>query len=215
VRQFVRSRANLNRPCARREAQLWFDFPMTELPKRQLTADEFLGWALRQPQEGGGKFELADGVVMQQQPERAVHWEIKLALAVAFLGAIKRRNLSCFAAVDGPTVRIHEKKVCQPDGLVYCGERVPPDVLEVNTPVIVWEVLSPDSVERDHGDKLDAYFTLASLHHYLIVDPTSRSITHHRRGQEDELVTRVRKSGRLTFNPPVFEIEIADVFERP
>jgi Uma2 family endonuclease len=188
---------------------------MTVLPKRQLTADEFQAWAVKQSPDGHGKFELVDGVIMQQQPERAVHWEIKLALAVAFREAIKRAGLPCFAAVDGPTVRIHEKKVFRPDGLVYCGERVSPDVVEVNTPIIVWEVLSPDSVERDYGDKVESYFTLPSLHHYLIVDPTRRAMVHHRRGQQDELLTRVRKSGTLTLDPPGLEITIADVFERP
>ena len=188
---------------------------MTVLPKRQLTADEFQAWALKQPRDGHGKFELVDGHVGMQEAERVVHTEIKGAVFAALRNAIKSAGRPCFAIVDGAQIRIHSKKVYQPDGLVYCGDRVPADALEVNTPVIVWEVLSPDSAARDHGDKLEAYFTLPSLHHYLIVDPTRRAIIHHRRGQDDELLTRVRKRGRLTFDPPGLEIEIADVFERP
>jgi Uma2 family endonuclease len=188
---------------------------MTVLPNRQLTADEFQAWALKQPRDGHGKFELVDGHVVMQEAERVVHGEIKGALFAAMRNAIKAAGRPCFAMVDSAQVRIHSKKVYQPDGLVYCGKRALPDVLEVNTPVIVWEVLSPDSVERDHGDKVEAYFTLANLHHYLIIDPIRRAIVHHRRGQGEELLTRVRKSGTLTCDPPGLEIEIADVFERP
>jgi Uma2 family endonuclease len=186
---------------------------MTVLPKRQLTADEFQAWALKQPRDGHGKFELIDGYVVMQEPERAVHAEVKGALFAAMRDAIKSAGRPCFAVVDEPQIRIHSKKVYQPDGLVYCGERVPPDVL-VNTPVIVWEVLSPGSVERDCGDKLEAYFTVPSLHHYLIVDPARRAIIHHRRRQQDELLTRVRRSGTLKFFPPGLEVNVADVFER-
>jgi Uma2 family endonuclease len=188
---------------------------MTLLPKRQFTADEFQAWALKQPRDGHGKFELVDGHVVMQEAERVVHGEIKGALFAALRNAIKAAGRPCFTLVDSAQVRLHSKKVYQPDGLVYCGERAPAEVLEVNTPVIVWEVISPDSVERDHGDKLEAYFTLPSLHHYLIVDPSRRAIVHYRRRRGEELLTRVRKSGRLTFDPPGLEIEIADVFERP
>jgi hypothetical protein len=53
---------------------------MTVLPKRQFTADEFQAWALKQPRDGHGKFELVDGEVVMQEAERAVHAEINGAL---------------------------------------------------------------------------------------------------------------------------------------
>jgi hypothetical protein len=80
---------------------------MTLLPKRQLTAEEFQAWALKQPQDGHGKFELVDGVVMQRASRNARASASLVSQCTARSG-IKRTALSCFAAVDGPTVRIHE-----------------------------------------------------------------------------------------------------------
>jgi Uma2 family endonuclease len=127
---------------------------------------------------------------------------------------LEQNGSSCEAVVDGPTVRVSAKKTYKPDGLIYCGPRLPDDVIEVSNPLLVWEVLSPDSVDRDHGEKLPGYFTVESIQHYLIVDPERRMIIHHRRGEGEDLLTRVRKSGRLKFDPLGIEIAVEDVFER-
>ncbi len=186
---------------------------MTALPKEIMSADEFLAWAATQPKEAG-KFELIDGIVVMQQSERLVHAEVKGALYATVRAALRRGGLPCHVVVDGPQVRVRKNKVYQPDGIIYCGDRVEPDVIEVNTPIIVWEVLSPDSIARDHGEKLAGYFTLPDVHHYLIVDPEGRRINHHRRGQGDELLTRILSDGSLRLDPPGLEIAVADVFER-
>ena len=187
---------------------------MTALPRHHLTVDEFLAWAVRQPKEGRGKLELVDGVVVMQQSERLVHGEIKFGLGVALKAAVDRARKPCFVIPDSAHVRISKSKSYQPDGLMYCGKRADPDVLEIEAPMLVYEVLSPDSISRDHGEKLEGYFTLPSLQHYLIVDPDRRVIIHHRRGNDDEIITRIRKSGTLKLEPPGIEIAVADVFER-
>jgi Uma2 family endonuclease len=186
---------------------------VSALPKQSMTSDEFLDWTRRQPKEAG-RFELIDGTVIRHQDERALHWEIKLALAIAFRATIARAGLPCYAAADGPTLRPDQSKVYRPDGLVYCGERAPAHALTVDAPVIVWEILSADSVERDHGEKVEGYFAIPTIQHYLIVDPERRAIIHHRRGRDDELITRIRRSGNLRLDPPGLEIAVADAFER-
>ena len=187
---------------------------MSALPKHEMTADEFLAWDLKQPKSEGGKLELADGLVITQQSERIIHVEVKAALASALREAILRAKLPCFALHDGATVRVAPKKVYKPDGLVYCGPRLPPETVEIPDPAIIFEVLSEDSLARDHGDKVEAYFTLPSLQHYLIVDPERRAVVHHRRGPEDDLLTRIRKTGSLRFEPPGIEIDLGEIFER-
>ncbi len=186
---------------------------MSALPKEFMSADEFLAWVATQLREAG-RFELIDGLVVMQQSERAVHWEVKLALAIAIRDAIRRAGRPCFTAVDGPTVRRSRRKVYRPDGLVYCGERAPPDVTEINTPCIIWEVLSPESAERDTGEKLEGYFALPDVHHYLIVDPIARRIVWHQRGTGPALATRTVTEGSIVLDPPGLEIAVADVFER-
>ena len=81
------------------------------------------------------------------------------------------------------TVRISTRTAFEPDALVVCP--VPPgDAVEISNPVIVVEVLSPSTAADDHGIKLDGYFSLPSVAHYLIIDPDRRMMIHHKRGAD-------------------------------
>jgi Uma2 family endonuclease len=152
-----------------------------------VTTDAFLVWVAAQPKEAG-RFELIDGMVVTLQSERLVQ------------GATR--------------VRISTAKSYQPDALVYCGARKPPDVIEIDDPNIVCEILSPDSIDRDHGEKLEGYFSLPGVHHYLIVDPDRRTVIHHRRGPGEDIIRRICKQGDITLDPPGIAIRVADLFER-
>jgi hypothetical protein len=130
------------------------------IPTQLMTAEEFVIWAETQPREAGN-FELWDGdVIMTRSPsdspldkqsERSHHWDVKGMVFVAFRDAIKRAGLPCHAVLDGASVSLpalnhslakRDKQVV-PDVLVYCGPKVPRNVLIVANPVIVVEVLSP------------------------------------------------------------------------
>ena len=71
------------------------------LPTR-LTVDEFLAWSLSQEK---GRFELFEGRVVMQQPERWGHLQRKGQVFVALREAIARAQVAFFAAADGATVR--------------------------------------------------------------------------------------------------------------
>lgn len=193
---------------------------MTTLPKRKMTADEFLAWAEAQPKEAG-VFELHDGeVVMRhgpitsQQAERARHWRVKAAIYRAFHDAIKRARLPCFTAVDGPMVRVASGKTYRPDALVYCGKELTGDELEVPDPVIIAEALSPGTESVDYGDKLEAYFTIASLHHYLVVDPARPAMVHYERAAGGGVAIHIVKSAALRLDPPGLDVELGEVMGR-
>lgn len=187
---------------------------MTALPNHKMTADEFLVWLDSQPRECG-KLELIDGVVMQQHRERLVHSEIKAAAVTALRLAITKAGVPCHALVDGPVVRVHSSKVYKPDGLVYCGPRLPDDVTEINTPTILLEVISKRTAEIDFGDKLEGYFSLESVRHYVILDPLRKCAILHSRGTGDALATRIlQRDQTLRLDPPGIEIALTDVFER-
>ena len=83
-----------------------------------------------------------------------------------------------------PTVRISKHKAFVPDasgGAIAASLAF--DSLEIPNPIIVVEVLSPSTVRMDTTTKLDGYFRVASVKHYLIVDPETRTVTHHKRGR--------------------------------
>jgi Uma2 family endonuclease len=190
---------------------------MIALPKHKMTADEFLAWAESLPKEAG-RFELWDGDVIvkhgpagQMNAERSQHWEVKGAMFAALREAIKRAGLPCFAAIDGASVRLSNAKLVEPDVLVYCGQKVPRDVLEVPNPQIVVEVLSPSTSQMDLSVKLQGYFTVPSVQHYLVIDPDRPLLIHHKRGSGETIETRIVGSPSLRLDPPGLDVDLAEV----
>src|SRR5262245_36270975 len=190
---------------------------MITLPKHKMTADEFLVWAEGLPKEAG-RFELWDGeVVVKHGPagfenaERSQHWDVKGAIFVALREAIKRAGLPCFAVPDGASVRLANDRLVEPDALVYCGAKVPRSFLEVSNPVIVVEVLSPSTAKMDTGAKLQGYFGLPSLQHYLVIDPDRPLLIHHKRGAGAALETRITAGPRLQLDPPGLDVDLTEV----
>lgn len=171
---------------------------MSALPKDRLTVDEYLAWSESQE----GRYELVDGVVYAQAAERAAHAEMKLAVAIALTNAIRKKGLECRALVDGMAVRVGARTVFEPDALVYCGPRLPPDAMLVESPVIVVEVISPTSGRNDNTRKLAGYFAVASIRHYLVIDPDDPLVVHHERRKDGEVVSHILREGRVSLDPP-------------
>ena len=181
-----------------------------EQPRQtEFTADEFIAWALEQPT---GRFELDNGVVVAMAPERVNHSRVKLNVTIALRNAIGTCGLACEALPDGASIRIDNRTVYEPDALVRCGPPAPGDVVEVNDPVIVVEVISPSSRGIDAGVKLARYFSLPSVRHYLIVDTDQRVVIHHRRDEAGPIGVQIINDGPLTLDPPGLTIEVRDIF---
>ena len=174
-----------------------------------MTADEFLAWARTRAE---GRFELHNGSVVAMAPERAEHVEVKFNVTTGLRAAIARAGLPCFAYVDGLAVRIDAATTFEPDALVVCGDKVPADSIVAEHPVVVVEVLSPSTGYSDLGPKVEGYFKVASIEHYLIVDPATRRVIHHRRLPGGSLETRLVSAGLIHFEPPGFELAIEAVF---
>lgn len=176
---------------------------------RSLDVDQFLAWAVRQEK---GKYELIDGVVIMQQAQRWGHSKVKAEVYLVLRDAIRKAGVPCYVASDGPTVRIGRHKAFVPDALVAPLPEPAFDSLEIADPIIVVEVLSPSTARTDATTKLEGYFEVSSVQHYLIIDPEERTITHHKRGRTGDVSTRVVRKGALVLKPPGIEIRLADVF---
>lgn len=181
---------------------------MVAQPKPRMTVDEFLVWAEGQP----GRYELVDGEVFAMSPERVRHAEVKASVYLALRSALNRTQLPCRALPDGMSVRINDTTVHEPDAVVYCGARADPDATEIPNPVIVVEVLSPSTVAVDSGRKLSGYFGVASVAHYLMIDPVKRLVIHHARGTEGLIETRIASEGQLALTPPGLSLSVAELF---
>src|SRR5579883_9046 len=181
---------------------------MTATAKKPMSADEFLAWSEGQE----GRWELHDGVPVAMAPERIAHLQTKGQSFRSLQAAIERAKLRCEAFPGGASVRIHDHMVFEPDALVYCGPPLAPNSLEIPTPIIVVEVLSPNPAAYDHGPKLTGYFSLRSVIHYLILDADRRVAIHQKRGVEDVIETRILSEGMLRLDPPGLQIPVAELF---
>ena len=183
---------------------------MTALRKERMSVDDFIAWAGLQPE----RWELLDGIPIAMSPERVVHGDVKYRVARALDGAIASAEVPCRFVLDSAAVRIDARSLYQPDALVYCGEPVSGDALEIPNPVVVFEVLSPGNAATDLRDKLQGYFRVPSIHHYLIVDPDKRLVIHHARGEADLVTTRIVSDGILRLDPPGIELAVGDLVPR-
>jgi Uma2 family endonuclease len=184
---------------------------MTAVTKLRMNADEFIAWAMNQPK--GRRYELAGGEVVAMAPERVEHSEIKGNVYLALREAIQATGVPCRAYPDGPAVRIDTKTIYEPDAIVRCGAPIDGAAVEINDPMIVVEVASPSTQSLDAGAKLDDYFKLTSVRHYLIVKVKNRSVIHHARRDDGHIETRIVGSGPLTLDPPGITIEVEGFFE--
>ena len=176
----------------------------------RMTSDEFIAWAIEQPKRP--RYELVAGELVLMAPERAAHARVKAAVWRALDEALRAARLPCEAYPDGMAVKVDDSVVYEPDALVRCGEPLPDDAVKITDPVIVVEVLSPSSLARDTGAKLEDYFRLPSVRHYLIVKTENRTVVHHRRGTDGTIQTRIVKAGRLELDPPGVAVTVESLF---
>jgi Uma2 family endonuclease len=181
---------------------------MGALPKTKMNVDEYLRWTEAQDT---GRFELVQGEVIMMSPETNRHLDVKSEAWLAFRTALKKAKSKCRAIADGAGVRIDQSTVREPDFAVQCAPRDPDSVL-LNEPLIVAEVVSPSSKRSDTGSKVAEYFRVASIQHYLIIDPfTSTIILHSRDANGGDLHTRFFKNGEIELTPPGISVSVADL----
>jgi len=176
----------------------------SKLPR--MTADEFIAWAMQQPE--GQRYELVGGEVVGMAPERVAHARAKLLCARRLAEAVETAGLSCETYGDGLSVRVDAETVYEPDAFVRCGHRLDDEVVEVTDPLIVVEVVSRSSHRRDTSMKLEDYFRIPSVRHYLIVRTDTLAVIHHQRDDAGAISTHVIRSGPIRLDPPGLEFTL-------
>jgi len=187
---------------------LRYSLVMSAPPQHHMSVEEYLSWSEGQD----GRYELVDGVVYAQAAERVAHARMKGRVYLALANAIKQRGLDCEALTDGVAVRVGARTVFEPDALVYCGPKLPPDTLLVENPTIVVKVISPTSGRNDHTRKVVGYFQLQSLRHYLIVDPDAPLVVHQSRGDDGVIRTTPLTDGTVRLDPPGIAFSLAEIY---
>ena len=182
--------------------------PASARADRYYSREEFRRWCETQPK---GRFERVDGFIVAMAPEPGAHLRVKGAVYRALHRAVRVASVACQALPDGATVETGDSDY-EPYALVNCGEPMADDAVVAPNPVIIVEVLSPDTASTDPGGKLADYFRVPSVTHYLIVHPTRRTVTHHRRAG-DGIETRIIVNGPIPMEPPGIVITMEEIYE--
>ena len=183
---------------------------MSSPAQSEMDVDVFLAWAAGRE----GRWELRDG-----QP---VHDGAGARASCPYQSTRRKRRLKAAIRMRRATMphvsRWDDGEDHQPARLSSrtpsSSARRPADLntMEIPNPIIVVEVLSPSTAADDHGVKLDGYFSLPSVAHYLILDADRRVMIWHRRGGAGAIETRVVRDGVIRLDPPGFEAEAAAFF---
>ncbi len=176
----------------------------------RMTSDEFIAWAMEQPE--GARYELVRGEVVAMASERVGHWRVKARVVRLFNEAIERAALECEVFSDRVAVEVSDHTVYEPDAMVRCGAPVSDDTVKIVDPLVVVQALSPSTGAHDAGAKLEDYFEMPSVRHYLLVNAKTRTVIHHARAESGEIATRIARAGAVRLDPPGIVLEVTDLF---
>jgi Uma2 family endonuclease len=184
----------------------------------RMTVEAFLDWATRRPE--GERWELVEGEPVPVRgptpahamaAETVTHARIKRRIDHALGAALANRRHDCEMFVSGPKVRIDPTTAFEPDVAVSCAEVA--QGLLVPEPLIVVEVLSPSTRDKDFTIKLAGYAALPSVAHYLLIDTQRRLVVHHHRSTgETDFRTSIVRGGLLRLDPPGLDLDLDAIY---
>jgi Uma2 family endonuclease len=186
----------------------------------KMTVEEFLDWAdARRAQRSAAvqsdepKWELFDGVPHMQASELWLHGRVKYRVMRTIEDALVQSGLPFVAGLDCIGVRVDAHASFQPDVVVFPADAIDDLDRFAPDPVIVVEVLSPSTRDEDLTTKVAGYASVATIQHYLVVDPQPQSVLHFRRGANGLVRPSAPVAAAiLHLDPPGIEIELARLF---
>ncbi len=182
----------------------------------RMTVAQFLDWASARRAHlsyDEPKWELFDGVPEMQEHERWVHGQVKVAVYLALRAAVARSGLVLEVALDSIGVSISEHETYRPEVVVFPQGLIADEDRIAPAPLIVVEVLSPSTLNKDLRIKTAGYSGVDSIAHYLIVDADRSEIIHFaRNGSLLRQTTAPVSSGSLRLDPPGLDLIVADAF---
>jgi Uma2 family endonuclease len=146
--------------------------------RKLMTPEEFLTWCLTQE----GRWELVAGEPVLMMAGAALRHD---RVVVNLITALDRRlaGSPCEPHTDDIASRMQSGNIRRPDVTIACGP-FDPDALESAEPAVFFEVLSPSTQSFDFLRKPDEYRQVASLKHFVIVDPQRPRVRLFSRGPE-------------------------------
>lgn len=180
---------------------------MAEPLPKPWTLDDFLAWEEQQPE----RFEFVDGVVRMMVGGTLAHNRITVNLVTALHVALRGSNCQAFSS-DVRVVSRARSESTYPDVMATCG---PVEMREtkVDEPLLVAEVLSRSTADRDRGAKFETYKAITSLRVYLLVSQDDRVVDVFRRTNEGWTLTRISGDGEVSLPELDCRLPLASIYE--
>jgi len=161
--------------------------------------------------DDGNRYEVLDGELFVTPQAAFRHQRIAFELAVALRQYCNDHDIG---EIVGPGAVVWDENELQPDVEVIPGRHeslADTKWKELPLPLLVVEVLSESTRQRDFGKKRAAYARLG-IHAYWIVDPDNRRvIVWSPRSAEPEIVTDILQ-WRPRYELPALEIALSTLF---
>lgn len=141
------------------------------------TFEDFLAWERQQDTRP----DLVDGVPVARHPASAAHHAIQDNL---FLSAHRERRGGHFIPfVANLILQTGVRSGRWPDMLIIDGEQWRPGVIVAWRPVVVFEIVSPETQALDRTIKLGEYDSGTNVAHYVLVEESMPLVHVYSRGQ--------------------------------
>jgi len=145
-----------------------------------ISVDEYLSGELR----SAIKHEYVGGVVYAMAGGSNAHNMVKGNIFASLHEQLRGRPCQPFDSDTKIRIRLSTQvRFYYPDVSVVCRPNPQDDSFQ-DEPVVIVEVLSPETRRTDEGEKKDAYLTIPSLAAYLLVEQTSPSLVAFRRAEQ-------------------------------
>lgn len=183
---------------------------MTATASKRMSVAEFLVW------EGlpDRKYELYDGVAVAMAPTRGFHQILANTLNRLVGNAAEKRPGCVGRAEAGILAPPRADTYYQADIVVTCSPSDLGNTPYVGKPVLIVEVPSPSTEDKDRKIKLPDYRAIASVREILFVDSQRRYVGIHRRQDGGRwLVDLLRDpDARVTLDSVGLDVPVSSIY---
>jgi len=133
-----------------------------------VTVEKFYDFTDTRPDEE--RWELIDGTLLLNEP-RAYRHQVILGNLIYTFGLAERQREVPWFSIPGVGIRASDISRPQVDFMVLRQETEShdPQRRDVDDSILLCEIVSPDTADRDLGRKREIYTNLPSLTHYMVV----------------------------------------------
>ena len=169
--------------------------------------DDFVAWLAGHT----GRYEFLDGRIVAMAGGSELHNDIQVNL----LAALKRKLRGSPCKPNGPDLLVRTDAAGRrgrfPDASVTCGRE---SGRYVTRPVVVFEILSPETELVDRTEKRREYQSIPSLAHYVLIGQEARRLEVYSRDGAGWRFREIDEDAEpLRLDPPGVELTLAELYE--